>query len=304
VNLFSMLGLLFFIFGILGVTMFGPLCVVGDSSLPAMKGVRCMFVDDENTFAAQANFKNIGWSLMTLLRVTTGDDWGAILASSQLGPGSRKVDDFLWSSVGDMLGTDPASLPNNHSDFISRDGENTNFEIAALAVRHWNATVAGMDLDPDWPFPDGFPEARKWIVVARQALPGCITQEEAIEFQKRGLADCSTGGYDLTCEGTCGDWLIANIYYMIFFAIASFVLLQLVIAVLMEQLSIADDAESPLNLVPGCTHLSKPVLGRIYRRWRFCAKKNFLLMGRAKSAQFTARGQSQHASSAPSPAAS
>jgi hypothetical protein len=44
-------------------------------------------------------------------------------------------------------------------------------ELAKISIRHWNASVYGMDADPDWPTPASVPEAADWISMASLALP-------------------------------------------------------------------------------------------------------------------------------------
>jgi hypothetical protein len=55
--------------------------------------------------------------------------------------------------------------------------------------------------------------------------------------------------------------------------VASFILLQLVIAVLMEQLANSSDSSDAHwnRKTPGCINLRLAVFARMYRRWRFKA---------------------------------
>jgi len=99
-----------------------------------------------------------------------------------------------------------------------------------------------MEEDADWPTPSSAPNAEAWIGVLASALPNCITGAEMDALAAEGLVDCSVGGYDGSpryereCFTTCGSHF-SIFYYGGFFAVAAFVLLQLVIAVLMEQLN-------------------------------------------------------------------
>mmetsp|Transcript_25360 Transcript_25360/g.39779 ORF Transcript_25360/g.39779 Transcript_25360/m.39779 type:complete len:413 (+) Transcript_25360:3-1241(+) len=272
-NLFAMLGLLFFIFGILGVNLFGSMCIGGDEAKPGLKAARCLFTHPDNMFTLQSNFKDLRWALLTLLRVTTGDAWGEVLVVSQLQEGPRAMNQDVWEVFTGALGSDPFLLPRNDSNFFDKDAENATAEVAAYAIRQWNTTVAGFEEDPDYPEPAGAPKAAEWIQVMRVALPNCLTSEESLNFQELGLMDCSTGGYDLTCETTCGTNVFANLYYSIFMMVAFFVILQLVIAVLMDQLNASGDEGQAKELMPGADNLHKTVALRIYRRWRWNAAR-------------------------------
>lgn len=59
-NVFSLLMLIFFIFAVLGVFIFGNI-TEGD------------VIDD------YTNFKNFGFGMMILLRISTGEDWNRIM---------------------------------------------------------------------------------------------------------------------------------------------------------------------------------------------------------------------------------
>eukprot|EP00961_Rhodomonas_salina_P254111 3434304-Rhodomonas_salina.1 len=86
-----MLGLIFFIFGVLGVTIFGQLCTEGDEREPGLSAVRCWFTEEDRLLPRQATFRHVGAALLTLFRVSTADAWGKILTITQLAPGSREV---------------------------------------------------------------------------------------------------------------------------------------------------------------------------------------------------------------------
>ena len=61
-------------------------------------------------------------------------------------------------------------------------------------------------------------------------------------------------------------------------------LLQLVIAVLMDQLSAAsDDAAATKENAPGCDELNVATLTRIYRRFNYNARRKLLLQQRSKA---------------------
>lgn len=78
-NLFSFLMLLFFIYSIIGVMVFGSLCRDGDQGLDGLQAVRCLLSPEDLLLDPHATFETVMWSLLTLFRVATGDAWGDIL---------------------------------------------------------------------------------------------------------------------------------------------------------------------------------------------------------------------------------
>jgi hypothetical protein len=59
-NVFSLLMLIFFIFAVLGVFVFGH-------------------ITDGVIIDSNVNFKNFGYAMMTLLKVSTGEEWNLIM---------------------------------------------------------------------------------------------------------------------------------------------------------------------------------------------------------------------------------
>mmetsp|Transcript_31531 Transcript_31531/g.76314 ORF Transcript_31531/g.76314 Transcript_31531/m.76314 type:complete len:1933 (-) Transcript_31531:88-5886(-) len=298
-NLFSMLGLVFFIFAVLGVTQFGTLCDDNDVGKEGLKAVRCLFTDDDSLLDHHASFKTIFLGILTLFRVATGDAWGELLAAASV-PGPNgvvlhiPVREKEWTDFTELLGYDPSSLDKDDPLYFTRwDGSSTAppaleersgleaayVQMTRISIQKWYEGVQGMDEDADWPFPESAPDAATWITIGRQVMPGCFTDEDVILFQQEGLVDCTTDdGYPLVCTGTCGNYWVSNIYFCAFVCIAAFVLLQLVIAVLMEQLAnqFGQDLsgrKKPQDLVTGCEELQKPVLARIARRWQYNAER-------------------------------
>lgn len=117
-NLFSMLALLFFVYSVLGVQLFGRICVDGEQSLPGMHAVRCLLTDERNLLDRHSNFLSVPISLLTLFRVSTGDAWGGVLAATQLEPLNRNVSMPQWSSLVSALGYDPGELAPEHPHYV------------------------------------------------------------------------------------------------------------------------------------------------------------------------------------------
>ena len=262
-NLFAMLGLFFFIFSILGVTLFGSLCTFDDIPLSGLRPVRCAMTQQQ--LSSLANFAIMGNAFATLFRCATGDAWGTILyACSAVAPPRDPIGPILWQQFQSLNGSAPP--PAQQASYSALD-------FARLAIAGWNSSVTmGSGTYPDpavtagWPTPT--PEAGSWLALATAALPECLTDEEAVALEETGHLDCSVGQYARACMGTCGDAVIPTVYFFVFCVVASFVLLQLVIAVLMDQLNGAEDDAELERRTPGCMHLRMLVFNRMCRRWR------------------------------------
>jgi hypothetical protein len=190
-NLGCIFLLVFFIFAVLSMSLFGNMCVEGESGLPGMGAVRCEI----------------------MLVISTGP--------VDL---TREITTLEWMTLSGLLGYNPRDLdvhdPRYDSKLVSAEGGR--MALAKLAIRNWNASVYGMDADPDWPTPASVPQAAEWIKMARMALPvlfqktnpamnkhvhivmkrtlqiltflssqGCLTDENVLELESEGLMDCS-----------------------------------------------------------------------------------------------------------------
>jgi len=280
-NLVSFLVLFFFIWSVLGVVLYGAMCKDGDDSLePALRGARCIFTNPEKVLPYQAHFQSVEWILITLFRVSTGDAWGDVMTSLQLSAGERgAIDPTVWEYYS---GLTSKTIPRLQDDFLAeaqglaqsdtlfakqKPIVQTRWLMAKLAMTNWNASKTGL-ASPD--------DADAWAAGARLALPECILDEEATWLEEKKLMDCrveypegSGEYYAKPCDSNCGgmnaSWLA--FFYMGIFAIMSFViLLQLVIAVLMDQFTQAGGEETA-NL-PFCDELNSMALKRMRRRWR------------------------------------
>jgi hypothetical protein len=279
-NLFAMLGLVFFVFAVLGVTLYGGICTDEDPGKAGLAAVRCLYTDESLLLDRHASFKNIGLALLTLFRVATGDAWGELLAAAQVGMGPRVVDKSAWEDLVALLGYDPSLIiDKNSSDYFTMADSDASYKVLKLSINNWHSEVKGMEDDADWPFPSAAKTARSWVLLGRHVTPGCFDDGEVIQLERDGLLDCKTGdGYNKICLGTCGDSIVANIYFCLFVCIAAFVLLQLVIAVLMDQLSSCEDEQAGRHvLMPGVEVLRQDVFTRIYRRWRYNAARKLRL---------------------------
>lgn len=196
----------------------------GESGLPGLGAVRCFLGD--GVLGAHANFRHFGEAAASLLRTQTGDAWSEIMLVISTGPVdlTREITTLEWMTLSGLLGYNPRDLdvhdPRYDSKLVSAEGGR--MALAKLAIRNWNASVYGMDADPDWPTPASVPQAAEWIKMARMALPvlfqktnpamnkhvhivmkrtlqiltflssqGCLTDENVLELESEGLMDCS-----------------------------------------------------------------------------------------------------------------
>lgn len=288
-NLGCMLLLVFFIFAALSVSLFGTVCVEGESGLAGMGAVRC-FMAGDNVVGLHSNFRHMGEAIGTLFRCSTGDAWRDILdVIGQLpADDKRAISSLEWDKMSDLLGYDAKNLSPEDPRYIPRlFSSNGRMEMAKIAIRNWNASVYGMDNDPDWPAPATVPVAARWIALATMALPGCLSDDHVFELESEGLMDCSQVSQDPRvyapplarkgnrCQSTCAvggelNYVIASFFFALFVVISNFVILQLVIAVLMDQLEDKEKAERDTtnDIVIGTEELQVHVFKRVFQRFK------------------------------------
>ena len=159
--------------------------------------------------------------------------------------------------------------------------------VAVQALSNYNASIYEGEADDSW------------LQLASIALPDCLQEDEANFLSVVGLMDCSNIGTGFSsgtkmCPGTCGfnlaglfySQMVAKLYFLLFVCISQFVLLQLVIAVLMDQLTKEqDDGAAGRTNAPGCETLTVAVLCRLYRRMHFNARRKLHLRQKKARAQ-------------------
>ena len=278
-NLVSMLILVFFMYAVVLNNFFGALCVAGDEAQPGKLGVTCLFTPTDQMLDPHAHFQGVGIAVYTLFRIATGDAWGDVMASTTLQQPRDQawsftvrprdpISDDAWSMYVDLLGP---PVNETQKTVKARD-------VAVKALTNWYALVEGREEEAGWPTPKG--DGENFLQLARLVLPNCLTDDEATYLQDHGVADCAVpGDYHssgpLQCTATCGHMpILVYIAFYSFFAVAAFVLFQLVIGVLIDiYIKVGEVSEHPPPC-PGCEELSVKMLKRMQRRWFFnaCAK--------------------------------
>jgi hypothetical protein len=265
-NLMALLALLFFVFSVLGVSLFGSVCVSGEETAPGLQAIRCIFSEANPPLDPKVSFRDVGHSLITLFRVATTDGWSALMLSVIVTPARPGISEPLWHRFLKLNGTSPAvgdPIPSPPSDYMS---------IVQVALHQWKkeAMPGGVPLGgASWPYPTQ--AASNWAGIAKGILQVCITDDEAASLEADGLLDCSVLGRERPCASTCSDTGSGYVFFAAFTLMSAFFLMQLVIAVLLQQLvNTSDKAESAIR-TPGCEHLRLHVFARVGRRWRYAA---------------------------------
>lgn len=278
------------------------MCVDGDNEPPPdvlenhpLYGVRCAITSEGALLETHGHFQGVGVSLLTLWRVATSDAWGDIMNAVSLVPGPRTLSSDLLDSYESVFGEKydnkaflmhPDEVKDKElKDGLKQEGLGAEHEesvmIAMKALVEYNQTVTG----------DSGEDGGDYLQLASIALPDCLREDEANFLSLMGLLDCTNIGDGFSsgpklCPGTCGfnfagmfySQMVSKIYFILFVCISQFVLLQLVIAVLMDQLTATqdEDAEQYRKKAPGCEDLKVATFTRIYRRFNFQARRKLL----------------------------
>jgi hypothetical protein len=311
-NLTLLLMLLFFIFGVLAVNLGGGMCVMGDEAPPTdvlanhpLYGVRCAITSGAAHLEPHGHYQAVGVALLSLWRISTSDGWGDMMSAVSIVPGNRVLSSGLKESYLAVFGEEyrPDAFKLHFDEGIAKflntriekegfKGEHaSSMRIAMKALVEFNNTAMGSG---------GYDEAQL-LLLASIALPECLQEDEANFLSLVGLIDCTIIGDGFSsgpklCPGSCGfnfaglfySPMVAKIYFILFVSTSQFVLLQLVIAVLMDQLGAAqeEDNKEYVDKAPGCEHLTIAVFKRAFRRFEANARLK-VLQQRAQVGQGT-----------------
>ena len=160
------------------------------------------------------------------------------------------------------------------------------YDVVKWSIQGWNASVWNTSSNsymqsPTWPYPEGT-KAQGWMSMVQQILQRCITDEEAVQLEADNLLDCSTLGRQRACASTCTDTVSGSLYFFAFTLVSAFVLMQLVIAVLLDQIMNSSEKHLVKVRCPGCYELRLAMFNRMYRRWIWAAKRKLALESRAR----------------------
>jgi hypothetical protein len=264
-NLGMLLALLFFIFAVLGVSLFGGVCVAGEESAPGMEAVRCVFSEDNPPLDPKANFRDLGHALLALFRVATTDGWSSLMYSVLVMPVRKTVNPDILTTLVHLeksLNDSSLVLPMS-TDYMT---------VAKVALSGWKAAVTRENntfFTDSWPYPNE--RAVAYMDIAKTILLNCITDEEAAALEAAKLIDCTALGFERPCSSTCAERISGTLFFGIFTLISAFVIMQLVIAVLLDQLKNTSDKAEARVRTPGCEMLKLKAFARMQRRWRHTA---------------------------------
>ena len=270
-NILVLLAIVFFIFAVLGVALFGQLCVQGEDQSPGLEAVRCLFTDTApgGPLDPKANFRDIGHALISLFRVATTDGWSSFMWSVIQAPQPVRgqISKIVWSQFLAQNGSEAGTMEPPSLDYM---------ELVRQALAGWKEAVTAdgsfIPATPASPWPSPNSKAQGWVAVAQAILLNCITDDEASTLEADGLMNCSTLGQYRPCVGTCSaNFWVGIIYFCLFTLLTAFVLLQLVIAVLLEQMMNTPGHAPSGARAPGTRALTLRVFGRMHRRWRHTA---------------------------------
>ena len=271
-NILILLAIVFFIFSVLGVALFGQLCVLGEEQAPGLEAVRCMFSSTApggGLLDPKMNFRDVGHALIILFRIATTDGWSGYMWSVVQAPQPVRgpIPDVVWQQYLAQNGTSAeagATIP-PPKDYM---------QVVLNAMKGWKEAVLSnssfVEGPGTWPYPN--PVAQGWAQVAQSVLLNCVTDDEVAALEAAGLANCTVLGQERPCAGTCSaNFWVGVLYFCAFTLFSAFILLQLVIAVLLEQMMNRPGHSSAATRAPGTRSLPLRVLDRIGRRWRYAA---------------------------------
>ncbi len=160
---------------------------------------------------------------------------------------------------------DPAVLVDSHAHF--RDFGFALLTLFRIATAdNWSPLMSSMSTTTTARVPDALAQARVAISQGNVTgvfalLGGCVSDAEV---EALGLCDSS----EPSCTGTCGQPVGAPIFFITFICLTSFIMLNLVVAVLMQQLS--DVESSPASRIS--ENVDSDMFFRLVAIWKKNAK--------------------------------
>eukprot|EP00960_Hanusia_phi_P061124 764742-Hanusia_phi.AAC.4 len=196
------------IFSVIGVLLFGNLCVDYLQDLGSDSLSRCTLVDSSHLLQRYANFQNSAYAALALIRVSTGETWSQLML---------KV-----STTYDQSSRVDNALSRAESFLRARKYEPDVFRRQQLLQSARDVLPGGCEMLSS---------------TSDQVFPGCISSAELNYLREKKLLDCSAPQYlpfEQECSSTCGNNL-AKLYFPVVYTLVNLLLLNIVLAVLMRQ---------------------------------------------------------------------
>ena len=232
VQVLGILLIAMFVFGVIGVQLFGNICSPEDTAI-AFRAILFRYFGDAEQGAARGN------------------------SSSPLSSGGASAQvDFSVNSDGlrCLLGTKEFQLPNwmyfnNLASailtlFIAAMGDGwSDVMIATSVVSSAHPRRPG-HIDRAVPLlqtylADPLGQAGQMALgQARLEFPGCITGEELEKLGSFRLLDCTADG-GTHCESTCGS-SASKIFFVLYFMVSNVIILNIIVATLLEQVAASE----------------------------------------------------------------
>lgn len=237
--IFQVVGILLivlFIFGVVGVQLFGNICSP----------------DEARTASAAIYTRSMQNAAIDAARMEAAGADGA--GSSVSDAGESDINYFLNSDgLRCLLGQEQYQLPNllyfNHLGsamltlFVTAMGDGwSGIMIATSRVKanyprqpgHISRAVEHLREYLQHPL---HKKGQGALARARLEFPGCITNEELVALGDAKMVDCFSDG-GRACESTCGStW--SKAYFILFYLVANVVVLNIIVAALLEQVAAA-----------------------------------------------------------------
>jgi hypothetical protein len=205
----------------------------------AAKGLQQLVSAMSTALPAIANLGAVQSLLAFIFGILAVSFFGSICADNDLDLDSDGLRCFL---------VDPVNLLDRHSTFKNL-GLAMILLFRVMTNDNWGAVQIATSREPDVRTPMGLPVVNALLntpgcrmganstthtcafKVMQQLLPSCVDDQELFLL---GIK-CPTA--DGACNSTCGSKIVSSVYFAIFLMIATFILLNIVIAVLMQQMT-------------------------------------------------------------------
>ena len=205
----------------------------------AAKGLQQLVGAMSTALPAIANLGAVQSLLAFIFGILAVSFFGSICADNDLDLATDGVRCFL---------VDPMNLLDRHTTFKNL-GLAMILLFRVMTNDNWGAVQIAASREPDLRTPMGLPAVNALLntpgcamgansttqtcafMVMQQLLPSCVDDRELLLLK----VVCPTA--DGSCNSTCGSRLVSSLYFAVFLMIATFILLNIVIAVLMQQMT-------------------------------------------------------------------